>query len=240
MKAFDSLVIVGDSFCKDRSQATDWPVLLGQLLQCRILGRGWGGNAWWSTRNTLLQTKHNKSTSILIVIHTEPGRLPNDFNIPANPGLLFSKAGSDSDELKNRNSIRETAAAFYNSDLFSLKFYAWAQQAWIKELDADTEYYATIHIPAFDSVDLTSVKNGIVVIPGPKFASLRALSNREVDSVTWSGPDSRSNHFKDANNINFATALSDIISSLVTHDTGERNFSNLQLWDFTQQPFCNS
>lgn len=240
MRAFDSLVIVGDSFCQDRSHVTDWPVRLGQLLQCKVLGRGWGGNAWWSSRNTLLQTKHNKSTSILIVIHTELGRLPNDFNIPANPGLLFSESGAANDELKNRKGLRDTAVAFYNSDLFSLKFYAWAQQAWIKELDADTEYYATIHIPAFDSVDLTGVKNGIIIKPSNEFLSLRALSNCEVGSKTWSGPDTRFNHFKDVNNVNFATALMDIILSLDPHSTGERNFNNLHLWDFIQQPFCNS
>jgi len=239
MRTFDSLVIVGDSFCKDRNQSTDWPVCLGKLLQCQVLGRGWGGNAWWATRNTLLQTKHNKSTSILIVIHTEPGRLPNDFNIPANPGLLFSEPGSASDEFKNRKGLRDTAVAFYNSDLFSLKFYTWAQQAWIKELDADIGYYATIHIPAFDSVDLTGVKNGIVVKPSDEFKSLRALSNLEVGSKTWSGPDTRSNHFKDVNNFNIATALQDIILSLQPGSSGERKFNNLHQWDFTQQPFRN-
>jgi hypothetical protein len=239
MKPFDTVVIVGDSFCKDRKRSTDWPVYLGKLLQCQVLGRGWGGCAWWSTRNTLLQTKHNKSTSILIVIHTEPGRLPNDFNIPANPGLLFSEPGSASDEFKNRKVLRDTALAFYNSDLFSLKFYTWAAQAWIKELDADTEYYATVHIPAFDSVELSCVKNGVVVQPSQDHISLRALSNREVDDNKWSGPDTRSNHLKDINNVNLAMALFDIIKSIQPGANGVRTFHNLDHWDFTHQTFKN-
>jgi hypothetical protein len=233
MQPFNKILIVGDSFCARRDKESDWPIKLSKLLSCELWGYGHPGTSWWSSRNTLLKEPvYDKSTTIRIIVHTETARLPNDFNHAINTGLLFTEPGSDSDELKDYKDLREIAKAFYTSDLFSIEFYTWAQQAWIKELDADTEYYATIHIPAFDSVDLTCVKNGIFVIPGADLRSLRALSDREIGESNWVGRDTRSNHLSDENNINLANALAYIISNLQPGDTGERNFHNLHDWKF--------
>lgn len=231
-KSFNGLVIVGDSFCAKREKQTDWPVALAKLLKCTVTGNGHSGQSWWTTRYKLEELSHDKSSNILIVVHTESARLPNDHEIPINTGQLFVDRNQPINELTDWPDAREVARSFYLSDLFCENFYRWAQQAWIKELDADTEYYATIHIPAFDSVDLSCVKNGIRVIPSPSLRSLRALSDREIGKTNWVGIDSRSNHLTDTNNVNLAKALASIILKLQPGDTGERNFDNLHEWDF--------
>jgi len=235
MQPFDKIIIVGDSFCAQRDKETDWPTKLSKLLSCELWGYGHSGTAWWASRKALLnEPAHNKSTTIRIIVHTETARLPNEYNHPINTGLLFSDLTNDT-LYKNHRKTVETAIEFYKSDLFSLDFYHWAQQAWIKELDEDTGYYATIHIPAFDSVDLTCVRNGIVVIPSLEFRSLRALSVHEIGQPNFMGHDSRSNHFSDTNNVNLAKAIASIISNLQPGDTGERNFDNLHEWNFDNQ-----
>jgi hypothetical protein len=237
MQSFNKIIIVGDSFCASRHYKDQyaWPVVLAKLLNCSLLGRGHGGCAWWSSKLDLSSLKEDSATSILIVVHTDSNRLPNAHAIPVNTGQVFADSDNQvpgATELDAWPGIRKVATSFYTSELFCPEFYEWAQQAWIKELDADTEFYATIHIPAFDSVNLSCVKNGIFVIPGPNLRSLRALSEREIGKTNWVGIDARSNHFTDANNVNLAKALASIISKLQPGDTGERNFDNLHEWEF--------
>jgi hypothetical protein len=235
MKKFNNLMIIGDSFCASRHSNSnyDWPVVLGKMLDCTVSGRGHGGSAWWTNKLDLDSYKEDPATTILIVVHTDSLRLPNDYGIPMNVGEAFS---NNKEQLPNlRPGLREIAASFYKSDLFCPDFYHWAQQAWIKELDADTRYYTTIHIPGFDSVDLSSIKNGIFVTPGKDLHSLRALSDRELEKYPLHMYDPRKNHFSDFNNVKFATALASIILKLQPGDTGERNFDNLHEWEFYQK-----
>ena len=234
MQAFDKIIIVGDSFCASRDKIGDWPVKLTDLLHCELWGYGHSGTSWWASKKALLnEPAHNKSTTIRIIVHTEPARLPNEHEYPINTGLLFAPCTDV--KLDNQSKLIETAIEFYKSELYNENFYLWAQQAWIKELDEDTEYYVTIHIPAFDVVDLTCVKNGIFIIPGANLRSLRALSDCEIGQSNWVGHDTRSNHLGKKNNINLARALASIISNLQPGATGERNFDNLHEWSFDNQ-----
>lgn len=240
MKNFNNLLIIGDSFCKDRNKESDWPVALSKLLGCKMYGRGRGGCSWWASRNDLNEYMEHRSSTILIVIHTEASRLPNDFNFAVNPGIAFTTAGSAGDDLKHNPKIRQVASDFYTSKLFSPAFYHWAQQCWINELDSSKDFYATLHIPAFNNVDLTGVKNGVVVTPGAGFKSLRDISNTEVGDVKWAGPDSRSNHFKDFNNVKFAEALFNNINNLPSDRVGTQTLDNMSDWDLTPAAFKHS
>jgi hypothetical protein len=234
MKSFNKIIIVGDSFCAGRHPNSnyDWPVVLGKLFNCIVLGRGHGGGAWWSSKLDLSTLECNPATTILIVVHTDSSRLPNDHRIPVNIGQIFVDKNTQLTELDKWPGIREVATSFYTSDLFCPDFYRWAQQAWIKELDTDTRYHTTIHIPAYDSVDLSCVKNGISIIPAQSSRSLFALSQREIEMEYMHMRDPRSNHFSDFNNVKLANALASIISKLRPGDTGERNFDNLHEWEF--------
>lgn len=129
---------------------------------------------------------------------------------------------------------RQLALDFYNSELFSMHFYGWAHTAWINEIDQCNDFYATIHIPAFDNVNLSRVKNGIVLTPSNKFKSLMDISNAEMENATWTGRDTRNNHFKDFNNIKLAEALRDVIVNLPP--SGAYTFSNMAEWDLNSNP----
>jgi len=235
---FNKLLIVGDSFCRNRDKQSDWPVYLGKLLGSEVHGRGRGGCSWWSSRNDLNDYKLDRSSTILIVVHTESIRLPNDHNYPVNAGVLKSVPGTPADDLKDKGAgIRQLAIDFYTSELFSLSFCTWAQQAWIAELDSQNDFFATVHVPAFTSVNLSRVKNGIVMTPGGKFASLRDVSEAEVGDITWSGADSRSNHLKDFNNVKFAEAIADTVKNLSPGAAGHYTFKNMSEWDLTPVKF---
>lgn len=238
MKNFNNLLIIGDSFCEDRTCDSDWPVALGRMLDCKVYGKGWGGCAWWNTKKELDKYKSSRSTTILIVVHTDSNRLPNDFNYAITPRLMqMLNGGVDQDDAIKHPGIeyRQLALDFYNSDLFSMHFYEWAHRAWIAEIDRCNDFYATIHIPAFDNVNLSGVRNGIVLTPGNEFKSLMDISNAEVGNNTWAGRDTRHNHFKDVNNIKFAEALRDIIVSMPP--PGAYTFGNMSHWDLTPVEF---
>lgn len=233
---FKRILLIGDSFCAMRDKTTDWPIILGKLLGRKVKGEGYGGNAWWTNYRTLEEFSDKKHDTVLVVIHTESSRLPNDFNIPINYGVLHSIVGSPNSEIKSPY-IQNLAKNFYKSELFSLDFYDWAQAAWIKELDNNLDFYATIHIPAFDSVDLSQIKNGIVLRPSKEIRSLRELSGMEITEKKWFGPDIRRNHFSNHNNLKMAEAVASTIRQLGTHPGPHQYFDNLDQWDFTKVSF---
>jgi hypothetical protein len=209
------------------------------MLDCKVYGRGWGGCAWWNTKKELDKYKSNRSTTVLIVVHTDPNRLPNDFDYPITPRLMQSLTGGTiGDDLVKHPGLeyRQLALDFYNSELFSMHFYEWAHRAWVAEIDQCNDFYATIHIPAFDNVNLSGVKNGIVLTPGNEFKSLMDISNAEVGNIIWSGRDTRRNHFKDVNNIKLAEAIRNVIVNLPLIN-GAYTFNNMSEWDLTPVPF---
>jgi hypothetical protein len=248
MKEFDTLLIVGDSFCMDRKQSTDWPVALGKLTGCTVKGKGFGGGSWWSVKKYLDDLDHDKSKTVLIICHTESSRLPNDYDLPITIALAAAVSEGSigrSKSLTQRSlDCLKFANAFYESDLFSLDFYNWAQLAWINEINSDSEYYAIINILSMgQSNTLRGVENkGIVVYPFGlledqpynDFHCLALISHYEIDSVSVfldSKLDTRANHFSEANNINLANALLPIVQTLKRHDKGIRKFDNISDWD---------
>jgi hypothetical protein len=241
MLNFDRILIVGDSFCQNRQSASDWPIYLGKLLGLPVLGKGVGGNSWWTNQIFLKQFKEQKTNTLLIVIHTESARLPNDFKLAVTPSVLAPDLKPEQNALANNLKLFQLAQDFYKSKLFSVDFYEWAQQAWIQELDSNKEYYNIIHIPAFDTVNLLNVKNGIVLLPSSDLRSLRALSDLEIiyneGEWRWYGPDSRSNHLKDGNNIKLAEAVANLAREITPSDSGLKYFNNLDQWDFTPVKF---
>jgi hypothetical protein len=246
MKDFDTLVIIGDSFCSDRNN-NDWPTLLGELTGCTVKGKGFGGASWWSAKKHLETVDHIKSKTVLIICHTESSRLPTDYDLPICYKLAqkidsFNKL--DGKFHQRQVDSLKFANAFYESDLFSPDFYNWAHRAWANEINADSEYYAIINILSIGTNDtLKEVENkNIVVYPFGKlenksfsnFHSLSLLSQCESNFdpvVLENAIDQRANHFSKANNINLANALLPIVATLKRHDKGIRRFNNLRDWD---------
>lgn len=232
----NELLILGDSFCADRNE-TDWPVHLSKLLGLKLSGKGFGGNSWWTIRSYLEQRKAvNNSNTILVICHTIPSRIPNDYELPINTGLLSTQEIKDSPTTPAEQ-LNKLANDFYASKLFSFKFYEWAQQAWLKELDECNDYFKIIHVPGFSSVDLSAIHNGVVIRPSLDIPALRELSDKEMKDKNWMGRDSRHNHFCEHNNLKFAEAMAAIIKTIYSHSAGLRFFGNLDEWDFTERDF---
>jgi hypothetical protein len=247
MKEFDTLVIIGDSFCANRALATDWPTLLGKLTGCTVKGQGLGGNSWWSSKKYLDTLDHDKSKTVLIICHTESSRLPNDYNLPITLPMAAQVSQGQLKGSKLNPPVLDSlrfANAFYESNLFSPDFYTWAHWAWVNEINSDSEYYAIINMLSLGTPDLLNdIKNkSIVVYPMGlienqaynNYHNLAMLSRAETNSESFtavSTVDTRSNHFNEANNINFANALVPIIESLQRHASGIRRFNNLREWD---------
>jgi hypothetical protein len=241
MSSFNKLAIVGDSFCSDRDQPTDWPLILSSMLGVPLVGAGYPGRSWWTTRNWILQ---NKSTldqnTLLIVCHTQHGRLPALNNIGINPGLLQFSKDDYNNHLKSIDpdgKLLQLVKDFYTSDLYVDEFYKWTFEAWVKELDeCAPDFFKVIHIPCFSmkgSPCFNNLKNSIVATPSLT-TSLREVSVKEVGQSVI-GYDSRRNHLNDHNNQMLAQALCNIINNNSNKQVFE--FDNMEKWDFTLRKF---
>jgi len=239
---YTKLVIVGDSFCADRNEPSDWPVILANMLKLKLEGQGLPGRSWWSTRSWLrANTRLLDKNALLIVCHTESSRLPAINDIGINAGLLRVSPDDVNNHLKSidpKGRLHKLVNDFYTSELYVDEFYKWANDAWMRELDMMAANIGkTIHIPCFDHQQfeaLNNLKHSVVAIPNSK-ESLRMLSEKEIGSMKYMGYDSRHNHLTAHNNQQLANALYSIIRSTIS--VGVAEFNNLDQWDFTPVKF---
>lgn len=154
----DELLIIGDSFCADRSRIQDWPKHLLKLATGSDgipRGMGWPGASWWSTRNTLFNEFRIKMPKILIICHTEPMRIPSDYHFGLNAGSATGKfpiCSPIENELYYSDDVK-TAAAMYYKHLMSDNFHWWANDRWYKELDTlllANHQIQVIHLKSFE------------------------------------------------------------------------------------------
>jgi hypothetical protein len=133
------VLIVGDSFAKNRDSESDWPKLLCKLLTDSNKiprGQGFGGASWWSTRKCLLAELEIKVPEVLVICHTEAMRIPSDFDFGINVASaskwpVVVPAGQE----KNYVAQIRDAAAMYYTYLASSEYSNWAQLAWYHELE---------------------------------------------------------------------------------------------------------
>ena len=220
MLLHDDILIIGDSFVKDRFNETHWPYLLKQLLTNENDGRpprGWGlaGVSWWSTRARLLNELQVHIPKILIIVHTESTRIPSDLEFPLNAGSSKHGHAEITHALKhndNRNLFTPellTAADAYFKYLCSIPFCEWATRRWYDELDDWVSQYKiekVIHMSGFGSLltdDKHVFKNGIT--------SDEVLWNISDDYQYWITHNkfliNSPNHFSIKNNTKMANSL---------------------------------
>jgi len=239
MLLHDDIMIIGDSFVKHRHTDKHWPYLLKQLLMQDDNfdprpPRGWGlsGVSWWSTRARLLGELQVHPPKLLVIVHTESTRLPNDLEFPLNAGT----AGHDYQEILH--SLKENgfadrftpellkAADNYFKYLCSIPFHEWATIRWYDELDdliTQHKIPQVIHLHAFGSLlnDRKHVfKTGMT--------SNQVLWNISDDFHAWGQNKNfdinNPNHFSKENNVKIANAL---FRSFNTYNPGLRNLNLL-------------
>lgn len=246
---FNKLVIVGDSFCADRYQDTDWPVFLANKLNVPLHGVGYGGRPWWTTRRWLIENSSIiVKETLVIVCHTNYSRLPSLLDFPINPGLIRAEINSDKSDIKNLDpsgKLHALVKDFYQSDLYVPDFYKWAKRSWLNELNLmSDDFYKLIHINCFDDCDHIPTHNSCSIQISEELTSLFKASQKELIPHTGDpsqghfGPDTRSNHFSVHNNIKLAEGIAEIVRESKYEVVNY--LGNVEEWDFTPVEFTPS
>jgi len=141
MYDWDDVLIVGDSWCAERDKFQYWPnYLLFELTEIISKdiprGKGYPGCSWWSTRNRLFNELKNKPAKVIIIIHTDPSRIPSDEDHPMTAHMAFRTVHVKGRWETPQKELRARAAAEYYSHLYSANFHIWAEQKWFEELDS--------------------------------------------------------------------------------------------------------
>ena len=153
------ILILGDSFAESRSLPVDWPFIVSQRLYNSTeipRGHGFAGASWWSVRKRLLKELEISVPKILILCHTEPNRIPNDYDYgftsrSVQNGQFYNPDGSHINPIKNLAIAK--AGQLYYEELWSRDYCKWAMISWFKELDELVEVHKipyVIHLRCFD------------------------------------------------------------------------------------------
>jgi hypothetical protein len=217
MYKHEDILIVGDSFAQDRSQATDWPMALSKMLtgsEKTPLGVGIGGTSWWTARKYIVKALQNQPPKVLVICHTDALRLPSDKDLGLNSGTVLSQEYDP--KFSNLYSKEEhDAAVMYYMHLMSTEFHAWAREQWYNELDSlVTSVPVVVHLHCFEQFE--SANNGKKI---PSFIFRHGITSAEelfplqrlevgAKMGEWVGdlPGFR-NHFSVENNVKIAQAL---------------------------------
>jgi hypothetical protein len=136
----NDVLILGDSFCADRSYETDWPKALTKKLTNSDdipRGHGFAGCSWWSVRKLFMKEIINVP-KVIIFAHTEPQRIPSDFDhslnsvtVSEHDRRLHQPDGTN----KQMSKTMALAGRLYYEQLISFDFHEWAVTQWFKEID---------------------------------------------------------------------------------------------------------
>jgi len=170
------ILILGDSFAQSRSLPVDWPFIVSQSLTSsteKTRGYGFGGASWWSVRKRLLQELKFSVPKVLILCHTEPNRIPSDYDYGLNSASCV-EAQTQTGRIRVTDHPLEswkekkiaTAGTLYYEELWSGQYCKWAMVSWFKELDELVEVHKipyVIHLRCFDHGIKHIFKNGMTV-----------------------------------------------------------------------------
>jgi hypothetical protein len=202
----NDILIVGDSWCAERSNYDHWPKLLYSELtnddKNIPRGKGYSGCAWWSVRKRLLAEFKLSIPKLVIICHTDYSRIPNDNDMPITVSGAFR---SLKPKYSIDNPIYKSAASYYNH-LYSKNFHLWAQQQWYHELDYILNYHnieKVIHLFGFPPEGKMHLFKAGLTVKDPLTRYL--ITN--VNSIKWD------NHMTPENNHRLALSLLEIIKN---------------------------
>lgn len=200
------IVIVGDSFCANRTKPKYWPNKLVELLSgdgTVVRGKGFSGASWWSARCELIRQLEILPPKVLILCHTEASRIHSPKNFPLNYSTVFAEGEKFLPHTMGQNyRIIQEAGRYYYKFLHCDEWDKWTQTSWYKELEELIEQYTipyVIHLFCFDdSSSSFKFKHGLT-----STETLITLSERQPGGF---------NHFTEQANISIATAIADMIT----------------------------
>jgi hypothetical protein len=155
------ILVIGDSFCADRSEDFHWPFAFSKSLTSdyKLRGKGFCGCSWWTVRTELLKELEKSVPNILILVHTEAQRLPNNYELGINSRSAETKVVSvnnlDYSYIQTDN-YKNLLKPYYEH-LHCIEFFDWAQHAWFEELDnmlLALSIDCIIHLHAFNNINI--------------------------------------------------------------------------------------
>jgi hypothetical protein len=213
---WNDVLIIGDSFCADRSMKYHWPQVVttgitGQQYNENISPRGQGfpGASWWAVRKNLLLELDLRVPKVLILCHTEPYRIPHDTNWGLNTrsvtnDIVYVPPGSTD---KPSKEFIKAARAYYEY-IISEDYHKWTYHQWFLEVDRIIDQYPkiekVIHFFCFKDTTHHTFKNGVTME-----TPLVAYQNLPV----WRSRDEAPNHYSKVDNLTFGLKLSDVIKN---------------------------
>lgn len=212
---WNDILIVGDSFCGDRTRPDHWPQVFSLSLTGRQYkeglnprGKGFPGASWWSTRKNLLEELAKSPAKVLVICYTEPFRIPNDQNLGLNTRSVLSDIIYVPEGVQEPSEDFKKAAKNYYEHIISQEYHEWAYSQWFKEVDQIVEDYKiekTIHFFCFkDQYNQHTFKNGITMtIPLVSYQT----------TPLWRSRRETPNHYLPYQNIHFGNNLANIIKN---------------------------
>lgn len=228
----NDILIVGDSFVKDRTEPTDWPMALTKMLtgsDNTPLGVAIGGTSWWTVRRYLVNNLPKLSPKILIICHTDAFRLPSDKDIGLTSGSVIGQEYSYS---KHWTKEEFDATAMYYTHLMSDEFHFWARNNWFIELDKlITSIPLVIHLHCFQDFNLDKPGR-----PKENFTFNHGITSSEIlfklqvqEAGSPNGIDLPGfrNHFSPENNVKIAKTLYRTITNFDPAKNGTKQHLDL-------------
>lgn len=212
---WDDIIIVGDSFCAERTLQNDWLnifafAITGQKFQIGQLvrGEGYRGGSWWSARKKLLEELKHRPAKVLVCCHTEPYRIPNDKGLGLN-----TRSVCDTRNVATPAGVKEPSEQFINAAqnyyeyIICEDFHLWAYRQWFQEIDEislKNNIEKVIHLLCFDGYQNHTFSKGVTME--------QPLATMCNTTPLWTHPKTR-NHFSTTQNIELGATLANIIKN---------------------------
>lgn len=212
---WNDILIVGDSFCAERTVQNDWPNIFATSLTAQsfrlerpVRGQGYRGASWWSARKKLIEELEKAPAKVLVFCHTEPYRIPNDQGLGINTLSVETKivATPAGVEKPSENFIK--AARGYYEYIISEDYHLWAYNQWFQEIDQiilKNNLEKVIHLFCFRGFYTSHTFSKGLTLETP-------LIDLQQYSALWKKNDTR-NHFSPVHNLEFGARLANIIKN---------------------------
>jgi hypothetical protein len=224
------IYISGDSFCAERTEATDWPLRLANNLNMPLRGKGFPGRGWWPVRLALLDYINApgfNQTEYFVFCHTSPSRILHPYlSISPNTERIRD---FNTNLLLPPGRVKTIKHVYYNY-LYDEGVQRWAMSSWFKELNELLKNKKVFHICCLnDSFEESSVLQGNVFdIPlntwcmetsNPGIVErARTTGIFEQPKITSDWDSWTNNHMTTQRNVELADELTEKIKSIKLND----------------------
>ena len=209
------VLIIGDSFCSARSESWHWPQIFTSELtgigftNSVVRGKGFNGASWWSSRKLTLQELKRSIPKVAVFFHTEPLRLPHDYDWGINYRSVELKTVHQTDvaDIPMSEDFAQAGRLYYEQ-LISVDFHEWAVKQWFQELDSlINPVEKVIHLYCFEGIyNKYTFQRGVTL-------SYPLLKYQQKTPIFKKHNEPKANHFTPQINKKFALSLAEIIKN---------------------------